>query len=56
MYQRTVRDIEELNSSTVAYYHFGDVSNLRLRAQLNLLSHIIEEPAFSELRTKQQLG
>lgn len=54
--QETVQDPKEENSSLTYYCHFGDIADPRLRAILDLVVHIMREPCFSQLRTKEQLG
>lgn len=43
------------NNSQVSLYRFGDWS-IPLQARLDVLSKLIEQPFFTELRTHQQLG
>ncbi|THG92718.1 hypothetical protein EW026_g8279, partial [Hermanssonia centrifuga] len=47
---------KETNSALTYYCQFGDIRDARLRAALELINHIISEPAFSQLRTVEQLG
>ncbi|KAI0718393.1 LuxS/MPP-like metallohydrolase [Cerioporus squamosus] len=47
---------KEVNSSLSYYCQFGESSNIRLRAVVALVHHIIREPCFTTLRTKEQLG
>ncbi|TCD63052.1 hypothetical protein EIP91_006039 [Steccherinum ochraceum] len=54
--EKTVADSKELNSSLLYYCQFGDIADTRLRCILRLLVHSIREPAFSQLRTVEQLG
>ncbi|KAK7686016.1 hypothetical protein QCA50_010827 [Cerrena zonata] len=54
--ERTVTDPHELNSSITFYCQFGDIADARLRAVLSLIVHMIREPAFTQLRTVEQLG
>jgi insulysin len=53
---RTHANAKELNSALTYYCHFGDVMDDRLRAVLIFLVHVMKEPAFSQLRTVEQLG
>lgn len=46
----------QTNAGVTYYCHFGDVSNPRIRTLAYFLSHMISEPAFNVLRTKEQLG
>ncbi|KAH8078394.1 LuxS/MPP-like metallohydrolase [Cristinia sonorae] len=54
--EKTLQDVKELNSSLLYYCQFGDIADTRLRCILRLLVHSIKEPAFSQLRTVEQLG
>ncbi|KAI0077374.1 LuxS/MPP-like metallohydrolase [Panus rudis PR-1116 ss-1] len=54
--ENDVTDPEELNSSITYYCQFGDIADGRLRPILALIVHILKEPAFSQLRTVEQLG
>lgn len=45
-----------MNSALTYYCHFGDRTDDRLQSILMLLVHLIKEPAFSQLRTVEQLG
>ncbi|KAI9096425.1 Metalloenzyme, LuxS/M16 peptidase-like protein [Phlyctochytrium arcticum] len=56
IYIRGVPNPENLNSAIEYYLQIGDFTNAELRAELNLLSQITQEPAFDQLRTKEQLG
>ncbi len=47
---------KETNSALTYYCQFGDIRDARLRAALELIIHIINEPAFTQLRTVEQLG
>lgn len=47
---------KEVNSSLSYFCHVGNVAQRDLRALNGLLLHMMREPAFDELRTKQQLG
>ena len=49
-------DTEELNCGLALDFHFGDNANENLRRKADLLRHLIDEPAFSTLRTREQLG
>ncbi|GBE85090.1 Putative zinc protease [Sparassis crispa] len=46
----------EANSSLSYYCQFGELVDVPLRATLGLIVHIIKEPCFSQLRTREQLG
>lgn len=49
-------DPEELNCGLVLDFHFGDNADQDLRRKADFLKHLVDEPAFSTLRTKEQLG
>lgn len=55
-WQKAVANPENVNSSIEVYCQVGDPSDERQRAVLGLLSQIASEPAFDQLRTKEQLG
>lgn len=46
----------EANSALTYYVHLGQLINQRQRVLGTLLAHIMSEPAFNILRTKEQLG
>ncbi|EJD53131.1 hypothetical protein AURDEDRAFT_110880 [Auricularia subglabra TFB-10046 SS5] len=56
IWKADVPNVEDVNSGLSYYVHVGDLLDEPLRAKLSLLAHIIHEPAFDQLRTKQQLG
>ncbi|PCH40568.1 hypothetical protein WOLCODRAFT_143150, partial [Wolfiporia cocos MD-104 SS10] len=49
------QDHKEVNCSISYYCQFGDAGNARLCAVLELIAHIIKEPARTQLRTREQL-
>lgn len=49
-------DSENPNSAIEYYLQIGDPNDIELRCHLFLLSVMIQEPAFNQLRTKEQLG
>ncbi|CAG8531352.1 10171_t:CDS:10, partial [Cetraspora pellucida] len=55
-YTMEVLDEKEINSAISYYIQVGDVMDRELRAKLALVGQISEEPAFDQLRTKEQLG
>jgi len=55
-YRTLVTDVEELNCGLALDFHFGDIADQDHRRKADFLSHLIDEPAFSTLRTKEQLG
>ncbi|KIJ53958.1 hypothetical protein M422DRAFT_201065 [Sphaerobolus stellatus SS14] len=56
VFRETLRDPNEVNSSLQYYCQAGPVTDEKLRAIVDLIVHIIREPSFSQLRTKEQLG
>lgn len=54
--KKTHTNPKESNSAITYYCQFGDISDAPLRAALKLLVHILKEPTFTQLRTKEQLG
>ncbi|CDO73578.1 hypothetical protein BN946_scf185014.g48 [Trametes cinnabarina] len=56
VWQTAVPNKEEPNSSLTYYMHVGKTTNSRTRASTALLAHILSEPAFNVLRTREQLG
>lgn len=55
-YNIAVPNEENVNSSIEHYCQVGDPTDVSTRATLALLSQIANEPAFDQLRTKEQLG
>ncbi|KAL4067799.1 Metalloenzyme, LuxS/M16 peptidase-like protein [Scleroderma citrinum] len=51
-----VPNSNEPNSALTYYLHLGQLTNLQQRVLGTLLAHIMSEPAFNILRTKEQLG
>lgn len=54
--RRTHSNAQETNSSLAYFCQFGHVADVSLRPVMELIGHIMKEPAYSELRTKEQLG
>lgn len=46
----------EVNNAVIYHMYLGDISDYPLRATLELFDQIANEPAFDQLRTKEQLG
>ena len=46
----------QANSALTYYLHFGSIIDQKLRVVSALLTHILSEPAFNILRTREQLG
>ncbi|RIA87179.1 Metalloenzyme, LuxS/M16 peptidase-like protein [Glomus cerebriforme] len=56
IYQRNVFDSNNINSAIEYYIQIGDLMNKELRTKSSLTAQIANEPFFSQLRTKEQLG
>lgn len=56
LYTKTLRDPANVNHCLEYYLHVGDKGDRKIRAQTQLLDQILHEPAFDQLRTKEQLG
>ncbi|KAK9470594.1 Metalloenzyme, LuxS/M16 peptidase-like protein [Dipodascopsis tothii] len=56
VHKRPLADPKNLNSCIIYYCQVCDTTDVRTRAALAVLSQIAHEPAFNQLRTKEQLG
>ncbi|CAE6447519.1 unnamed protein product [Rhizoctonia solani] len=56
VWEDAVPNKNELNSSLTYYVEVGNLTDPPLRATLLLFAQMIREPAFNQLRTKEQLG
>lgn len=56
LWEKSVANAENVNSSIEYFCHVGDPLDIHLRASLALLAQIAQEPCFDQLRTKEQLG
>lgn len=56
VYKTPLADPDNVNHGIEYYVQIGQVMDQTLRAQLQLFAQITEEPAFDQLRTKEQLG
>ncbi|KAI9822691.1 MAG: Insulinase (Peptidase M16) [Pycnora praestabilis] len=56
LYPRTLKDPGNVNHCIEFLLFIGDIADRTLRAKLLLLSQMTDEPAFDQLRTKEQLG
>ncbi|KAI9069108.1 insulin-degrading enzyme [Trametes sanguinea] len=56
VWQTAVPNKEEPNSSLTYYMHIGKTTEPQVRVSAALLAHILSEPAFNVLRTREQLG
>ena len=52
----TLTNPEESNGAVLYYLAIGNPADDRLRTRLLLISHLLKDPTFSVLRTKEQLG
>lgn len=55
-YRIALKDEENVNSCIEYFLQVGMLTNHRLRVTLELFSSIMSEPAFNQLRTREQLG
>ena len=55
-YTIEVPNAKNVNSSIEYYTQVGDPLDVKMRATLSLFSQMAHEPAFDQLRTKEQLG
>ncbi|KAK1138814.1 metalloprotease [Aspergillus melleus] len=56
VYERTLKDPANVNHCIEYYLFMGDITDKVLRAKLLLFSQMTDEPAFDQLRSKEQLG
>jgi insulysin len=56
VYKKTLKDPANVNHCIEYYLHIGDKGDRAIRAKTQLLDQILHEPAFDQLRTKEQLG
>ncbi|KAL1964359.1 hypothetical protein VTN77DRAFT_7044 [Rasamsonia byssochlamydoides] len=56
IYERTLKDPENVNNCIEYYLFLGSITDTVLRAKLLLFAQMTEEPAFDQLRSKEQLG
>eukprot|EP01006_Ploeotia_vitrea_P044505 TRINITY_DN66835_c8_g9_i1.p1 TRINITY_DN66835_c8_g9~~TRINITY_DN66835_c8_g9_i1.p1 ORF type:complete len:1085 (-),score=521.06 TRINITY_DN66835_c8_g9_i1:2330-5323(-) len=52
---KPVHNPDDVNSAVINYYQVGPAT-ARMQAECALLAHILNEPCFNQLRTKEQLG
>jgi insulysin len=55
-YERTLKDPANVNHCIEYSLNVGENSDRQLRAELLLFAQMTDEPAFDQLRTKEQLG
>ncbi|KAK2595763.1 metalloprotease [Conoideocrella luteorostrata] len=56
VYKKELKDPANVNHCVQSYFHIGDRGDRQIRAKTLLLAQMIHEPAFDQLRTKEQLG
>ena len=56
VYKHTLSDPANINHAIEYYLEVGHVMDIPLRARLQLVAQMTDEPAFDQLRTKEQLG
>ncbi|KAI0025033.1 LuxS/MPP-like metallohydrolase [Xylariomycetidae sp. FL0641] len=56
LYKKVLKDPANVNHCIEYYLHIGDKGDRMVRAKTLLLDQILHEPAFDQLRTKEQLG
>ncbi|KAF7563795.1 hypothetical protein G7046_g302 [Stylonectria norvegica] len=56
VFRKTLKDPANVNHCIETWFYLGDKSDRSVRAKTLLLDQMIHEPAFDQLRTKEQLG
>ncbi|KAL2752667.1 hypothetical protein ACRALDRAFT_1083325 [Sodiomyces alcalophilus JCM 7366] len=56
VYRKTLKDPANVNHSLETFFYVGDKGDNWVRAKTLLLDQMAHEPAFDQLRTKEQLG
>ncbi|KAG0225257.1 Insulinase (Peptidase M16) [Actinomortierella wolfii] len=56
VYSRMVADPNNVNSGIEYFIQTGDAADTAMRAKVQVLAQIVNEPCFNQLRTKEQLG
>jgi len=56
VYKHKLADPANVNHAIEYYLHVGNVMDFPLRGRLQLFAQMTDEPAFDQLRTKEQLG
>ncbi|KAH7329236.1 Metalloenzyme, LuxS/M16 peptidase-like protein [Stachybotrys elegans] len=56
VYHKTLKDPENVNHCVETWYYVGDKGDRQVRAKTLLFDQMVHEPAFDQLRTKEQLG
>ncbi|TWU76783.1 Insulinase (Peptidase M16) [Metarhizium rileyi] len=56
VYKKKLKNSQTINHSIETWFYVGDQADCQLRAKTLLIHQMIDEPAFDQLRTKEQLG
>ncbi|KOS19222.1 putative zinc protease mug138 [Escovopsis weberi] len=56
VYKKTLKDPANVNHCVETWFYVGDKGDREVRAKTLLIDQMIHEPAFDQLRTKEQLG
>lgn len=56
IYERPLKDPNNVNNCIEYELYCGDATDFDLRAKILLVAQMMDEPAFNQLRTKEQLG
>lgn len=56
VYNKTLKDPANVNHCVETWFYIGDRGNREIRAKTLLIDQMVHEPAFDQLRTKEQLG
>ncbi|KAH7350004.1 insulin-degrading enzyme [Plectosphaerella cucumerina] len=56
VYKKTLKDPANINHCLETFFYVGDKGDWGVRAKTMLLDQMAHEPAFDQLRTKEQLG
>lgn len=56
LYKKTLKDKANVNHCMEYWLYIGDKADREIRAKTLLLDQVMHEPAFDQLRTKEQLG
>ena len=56
VWKKQLRDVENVNHCIEYWLYIGDKADRQVRAKTLLLDQLLHEPAFDQLRTKEQLG
>ncbi|KAH7303590.1 Metalloenzyme, LuxS/M16 peptidase-like protein [Stachybotrys elegans] len=56
VYHKTLKDPDNVNHCIETWYYVGDKGDRQVRAKTLLFDQMVHEPAYDQLRTKEQLG